>query len=134
MAWHSVFDNGSGTEAHGLFHDKDLSRPKLAYTAYRTLTQELNQAEFLRKLTISGVEGYVFRVPGGVEKTVVWGTGSSAVGVDFPYACLRLVTFKGEQFQPVLDGDSNWDWDGQQNGQVRLGIYPGVPFYVAPCQ
>ncbi|WP_322798540.1 beta-galactosidase, partial [Thermoflexus sp.] len=37
MAWFAVFDDGPGTEAHGLFRGRDLNQPKLAYVAYRTL-------------------------------------------------------------------------------------------------
>ncbi|MDW8064558.1 MAG: beta-galactosidase [Anaerolineae bacterium] len=134
MAWFAVFDDGPGTEAHGLFRGRDLNQPKPAYYAYRTLTQELSHARLLRSLTVSGVEGYVFRMANGVEKTVLWGTSAQAVGVDFPYSCLRLVNYKGERFEPILDGDRNWDWDMASNGQIRLGIFPEVPFFVMPCQ
>lgn len=133
MAWFAAFDDGPGTEAHGLFRGRDLSQPKPAYQAYRVLSHELFQARFLRPLEKPGVEGYVFRSSGGFEKTVLWGSVDQPVSVDFPGPCLRLTTYRGEHFEPVEDGDPNWDWDKQRNGRVRLGIFPGVPFYVAPC-
>ncbi|WP_376790586.1 beta-galactosidase [Thermoflexus sp.] len=131
LAWYSVFDAGPGTEAHGLFWDRDLNRPKLSYWAYQTLTRELQGARYLHPLDIPGVEAYVFRMPDGVEKTVLWARGSNTT-VDFPYPCLRLVDTVGRVYDPVRDGDPNWDGDRTANGQIRLGIYVDQPFYVMP--
>lgn len=133
MSWFAVFDDGSGTEEHGLFWGYDLNQPKQSYYAYRALTRELAGARYVRSLQVKDVEGYVFRMPSGREKTVLWASASSAVGVPFPYACIRLVDTTGKVYMPVSDGDSNWDWDGAQNGQITLGIYPDTPFYVESC-
>ncbi len=132
LAWFAVFDHGPGTEAHGLFRDHDLSQPKPAYHAYRTLAQELFQAVFVGPMEAPGVEGYRFRTPGGWEKAVLWSTDDQAHPFVFPYTCIRLVDLDGDVFMPVQDGDGNWDWDGRRNGEIRLGIYPD-PFYVEPC-
>lgn len=131
LAWFSVFDDGPGTEAHGLFWDRDLNRPKLSYWAYQTLTRELRGARYLRSPEIPGVEAYVFRMPEGVEKTVLWARGSDT-GVDFPYSCLRLVDTVGTVYDPIRDGDPNWDRDWTSNGRIRLWIYVDQPFYVMP--
>lgn len=133
MSWFAVFDDGPGTEEHGLFWGYDLNRPKQSYYAYRTLTRELAGARYIRPLQVRDVEGYVFRMPGGREKTVLWASASSAVRVSFPYACIRLVDTIGTVYMPVSDGDPNWDWDGAKNGQITLGIYPDTPFYVESC-
>mgnify|MGYP005841169169 FL=1 len=131
MAWYAVFDAGPGTEEHGLFWGRDLNRPKQAYAAYTTVARELWGAWDPRPWGPEGVEGYRFRMPGGGEKIVLWARGS-ATSVDFPWACLRAVNTLGEVFDPVQDGDPNWDRDGQRNGQVRLDVFPDWPFYVAP--
>jgi hypothetical protein len=132
LSWFAVFDGGPGTEEHGLFWDHDLTRPKQSYYAYKTLAQELNRARYLRRLQVKDVEGYVFRMPGGREKTVLWATTSSAT-VSFPYSCLRLVDTLGNIYIPINDGDRNWDWDQTMNGQIVLGVYQDTPFYVEPC-
>lgn len=132
MSWFAVFDDGPGTEEHGLFWDHDLNRPKQSYSAYKTLTRELRGARYLRSLQSAKAEGYVFRMPDGREKTVVWATDTSAT-VSFPYTCLRLVDTLGTVYMPIRDGDPNWDWDHQNNGWIVLGVYQNEPFYVEPC-
>lgn len=131
MAWFAVFDDGPGTEEHGLFWGYDLNRPKQSYWAYQTLTRELEGARYLRPVQASNIEGYVFRMPTGREKTVLWATVPSAAMV-FPYPCLRLVDIGGRVYI-VSDGDQTWDRDGIRNGQVTLGVYQDTPFYVEPC-
>ena len=139
MSWFAVFDappekvSEYPTEEHGLFPYNDLTHPKQAYYAYRTLVQELGGARYLRPLGASNVEGYVFRMPEGYEKTVLWAT-SSSTSVSFPYSCLRLVDTTGNVYSPIRDGDPNWDWDGKVNGEIALGIYLDAPFYVEPCR
>ena len=132
MSWFAVFDDGLGTEEHGLFWGRDLSHPKRSYYAYQTLTRELAWARYLRSLQAANVEGYVFRMPNGREKTVLWATTSWAT-VPFPYPCLRLVDTDGDEYMPVVDGDANWDKDQTRNGQVLLAVYQNTPFYVEPC-
>jgi len=131
MAWLEVFDAGPGTEAHGLFRGRDLNDPKPAYFAYRAVTRELTGARYEGLFQASGVEGYVFRMPDGTKKTVLWAVGADTT-VDFPASCLRLVDREGGVFDPVRDGDPNWDGDGQRNGVIRLGIYTDQVFYVSP--
>jgi len=138
MAWFTVFDAPPEkvaeypTEEHGLFPYNDLAHPKQSYYAYQTMTQELNGARYVRSLDASDAEGYVFRMPDGYEKTVLWATTSST-SVSFPYSCLRLVDATGNVYEPITDGDPSWDWDGQVNGWIALGVYQNTPFYVEPC-
>lgn len=132
MAWFAVFDDGPGTEEHGLFWGYDLNRPKRSYWAYRALTRELDRARYIRRVQVPHIEGYVFRKPNGREKTVLWATTPSATA-SFSYSCLRLVDTQGTVYMPVMDGDRNWDLDGIVNGQVVLNIYQDTPFYVEPC-
>lgn len=133
MSWHKVFDHEAGTASeHGLFWGQDLNNPKQAYFAYQTLTQELAWARYLRPLQAANAEGYVFRMPGGREKTVLWATTSSTT-VPFSHSCLRMVDILGTVYDPINDGDPSWDWDGQVNGQIVLGVYQDTPFYVEPC-
>lgn len=132
LAWFAVFDHGPGTEAHGLFRDHDLSQPKPAYEAYRTLARELFQADFVGPLEGPGVEGYRFRTPEGREKAVLWSTDGQWHPFTFPYTCIRVVDFDGDVFTPIQDGDGNWDGDGQRNGVIQLWI-SSDPLYVEPC-
>ncbi|MEM2445714.1 MAG: beta-galactosidase [Candidatus Bathyarchaeia archaeon] len=133
MAWFAVFDHGPDTEAHGLFRDHDLNQPKPAYYAYRTLAQELFQASYVGSINVPGVEGYIFQMPGGIPKTVIWGASEERAEVDFSHPCLDLTTYRGEHAS-IRDGDVNRDGDKQINGRIRLIIYPGELFYVAPCR
>jgi len=134
MSWYAVFDliDGIGTtEEHGLFWDQDLNKPKLAYFAYYTMTRELAQARYLRPFQPTNAAGYVFRMSGGREKTVVWATAATA-NVAFPYPCLRRVGFESEQ-AAIYDGDLIWDQDKFANGQIVLRTEQNTPLYVEPC-
>jgi hypothetical protein len=134
LSWLGVFDHEEGTtNEHGLFWNRDLNQPKTSYEAYGTMTQELAYVRYLRQLgSGSDVEGYVFRMLDGREKTVLWATGSQTTAT-FPYSCVRLVDNTGQVYDPINDGDATWDWDGQVNGQIELAVYQDTPFYVEPC-
>lgn len=138
LSWYKVFDDvepgtaadDNAAKTSGLLRVDGTLKP--SYYAYQTLTQELAWARYLRPLQTANAEGYVFRMPDGHEKTVLWATATST-SVSFPYSCLRLVDTTGTVYYPVLDGDSNWDWDHQKNGQIALGVFQNTPFYVEPC-
>jgi len=134
LAWYEVFDEADSVYINefGLFRYGDLNQPKKAYWAYRALAQELRGARYRQPLAVPGVEGYVFRMPDGREKIVLWAVERDTT-VDFPWACLRLVDTLGAVFDPVRDGDGNWDLDREQNGRIRLMLYMDQPFYVTPC-
>ena len=131
MSWFAVFDDGSGSEEHGLFWNHDLNQPKLAYFAYYTMTRELAQARYLRPFLATNAEGHVFRMPGGREKTVVWATAATA-NVTFSYTCLRRVGFESAQ-AAIYDGDPTWDQDNFVNGQIVLQAEQNTPLYVETC-
>jgi hypothetical protein len=131
MSWFAVIDHGAGTEAHGLFFDPALTQPKRAYTAYQTLARELAQARYLRALTATDIEGYIFRMPDLNEKTVLWGTGQQTAAWAYARSCARVASYAGSLLQ-ITDGGSG-DLDGP-NGQVLLGVESQRPVFVAPCQ
>jgi hypothetical protein len=136
MSWYTVFDASPErvaqypSEEHGLFPWQDLSRPKQSYYAYQALVRELDRAHYLRELRAANVEGYVFEVPGGREKTVLWATTTSS-SVSFTQSCVNLVHVLGYS-QTINDGGSG-DADGRANGQILVQVSQDIPVYVAPC-
>jgi hypothetical protein len=140
LSWYKVFDAaepGSDEDLYpdrtsGLFRVDGSAKP--SYYAYQTMTEELAQASYVRELDKEGVEGYVFRMADGREKTVTWATALGGARVVFPYGCLRLVDTEGNVYTPIVDGDGTWDHDGAVNGQIALAVYHDTPFYVVPCR
>jgi hypothetical protein len=141
LSWYKVFDDAvpwseqdhSAGETAGLFRVDGTAKP--AYYAYQRMTEELAQARYVRALDEESVEGYVFKTADGREKTVVWATVSSGTEVVFPYSCLRLVDTHGSPpYNPINDGDENWDRDGTVNGEIALAVHDDTPFYVVPCR
>jgi hypothetical protein len=143
LSWFKVFDDVVPEskedlypgQTSGLFRVDGSEKP--AYRAYQTMTGELAQARYLRELDegyVEGnVEGYVFQMADGREKTLGWAETPGAQVV-FPYACLRLVDTEGNVYTPIRDGDGNWDHDGTVNGEIALAVFYDTPFYVAPCR
>lgn len=135
MSWFTVFDGPIPphpyTEEHGLFWGTDLDSPKPAYFAYYAMTRELALARYQRPLQVADAEGYVFQVPGGREKTVVWATALTA-NVPFPYTRLRRADLFGNVHAPINDGDPTWDQDYTVNGQIVLRAEQDTPLYVEP--
>ena len=96
--WHRVQDI-PWESAYGLL-DVD-GNPKMSYWAYKTTTDELAGAEYVRVLTsledidsTSGIEGYVFTGPSGSKKMVLWYDSETTVQRSFPVAVgghLRVV-------------------------------------------
>jgi hypothetical protein len=135
MSWLAVFDarpEYGFTGEWGLFPYQDLEHPKLSYYAYQNLTQELTWARYLRSVQAAGAEGYVFLMPDGREKSVLWATTASTT-VSFSHSCLRLVDAIGNVYDPIYDGNAIWDLDGPGNGQITLRIYQDAPVYVIFC-
>lgn len=130
LSWFTVFDVQIGTGESGLFRG-NLSTPKPAYFAYQTLTRELAGAAYLRPLEQPNITGYVFSMPSGTEKTVVW-TSRESGSVGFAFACLHLVTIDGTQ-HTAIDGDPLWDQDAIVNGQITLSLRQNEPLYVSAC-
>lgn len=133
LSWLRVFDVGNQypDETAGLYR-VDRVTPKPAYYAYSTMTGELARARYLRPLAAAGAEGYVFRMPNGREKTVLWAT-STTTNVVFPYSCLRRVDAVSAVSVTINDNDSIWDQDHAANGQITLRVEQDAPLYVGPC-
>lgn len=139
LSWYKVFDDAVAGSAEDTYPDRTSGLLRVdgtlkpSYYAYRTMTQELTWARYVRSLQVANAEGYVFRMPDGHEKTVLWATATFAT-VSFPYSCLRLVDTVGNVYSPIADGDATWDRDHAVNGQVLLGVNQDEPLYVEPCQ
>jgi hypothetical protein len=130
LSWFDVFDNGPGSEMHGLFRNRDLSAPKPAYTAYATMTSELAGGRYLRELSAPGVSGFVFSTCDAPEKLVVWGHTANG-SVNLAQGCVRRVSLLGEAAQ-VVDGAAD-DLDGVANGQVTVRVTDDDLFYLGQC-
>ena len=141
MSYYKVFDDAvpGSAEDLGAAHTAGLIKidgttRKLAYFAYQTVAHELDGARYRRELDLANVEGYVFQMPYGQEKTVLWATTAAAQRVTFVGSCLRVVDTTGAVYSPIADGNPSWDLDGSVNGQIRLQVYDNQPFYVEACR
>jgi len=126
---------------YGLLEQGTYNR-KSSWYAYQTLTSELAGAQYSGPLSASGIEGYVFTMPGGLEKTVLWvppkepskkhmppgdpAPWDFAVGVREQLRVVRMYDAGSDEWrwEEVLipDGGSG-DLDGDpNNGQVRIQI------------
>jgi hypothetical protein len=103
---------------------------KPSYHAFKTVIRELTGASYRKPFQAAGTEGYVFRLPDGKRKTVLW-SQTGTVRVTFPYTRLRLVNTVGKEFE-IRDNQSGspGDLDGGVPGQIELEIYENQPFYV----
>jgi hypothetical protein len=129
FAWLGVFDDGPGSETHGLFRGRDLTQPKPAYTAYHILTRELAGAAYAGGTTL-GVERYTFAMPDGQTKTVVLG-GSGGGLLALPGGCVRTADALGGTLL-IRDGDRH-DRDDRADGRVTLGVPTHGILYVTAC-
>jgi len=134
--WFTLVDPAS-PKPMGLLEAGSYER-KSSWYAYRTLTEELDGAEYDHSLSEAGIEGYVFTMPGGREKTVLWvppdehaQPGSPtvrdfAVGAGEQLRVVRMYDAGGDQWRweeiLIPDGDDVNDLDGVVNGQVRIQI------------
>ena len=117
--------------------EQDFGR-KSSWYAYQTLTEELDGAEYDHSLSEAGMEGYVFTMPGGSEKTILWVPPSSS-GVPGSPTTRDFAVSSGEQLRVVRmygAGSDEWRWeevlitdggsgdlDGDpNNGQVRIQV------------
>ncbi|MER3398797.1 MAG: hypothetical protein C4316_09800 [Chloroflexota bacterium] len=123
LAWFEVFDVRQGDpEEHGLFWGTDLSRPKKAYWAYKTLTAQLTGYAYSGALSTGQVEAHVFRSASGREKTVVWSQPKDTPGTfTLPGTCLRVVDTTGQV--SLLTG----------SGQVTLTLPANEVLFVEAC-
>lgn len=113
----------SNTWKYGLI-DQDF-KPKPSYSAYQTLTNQLNGAAFLQPLQVNGGEGYVF-TRDGVAKAVVWSSLDTPVTMAFSGKTLQVTSMYGE-LKPVIDGSP----EDNDPGAGRIGLAVGkFPVYV----
>jgi hypothetical protein len=131
LSWFKVFDEGTGSEMHGLFRGHDLAAPKPSYTAYATMTAELDGARYLRELTLPGLSGHVFSTCDSPEKVVVWGHVANG-SVPINQGCVRRVDLLGNAVA-LADGAAE-DLDGAANGQVLVGVTGDDLFYLGNCR
>ncbi len=106
-------------DAQSLLFD-DLS-PKPAFTAFKTLSSELRDYQYLATVNPPNVEGYVFSALAQPNKTVAWGTGTMTFA---PASQLRVVDRFGN-VGTIYDGSTS-DLDHSANGsiQVQMTIDP----------
>ncbi len=131
LSWFAVFDHGPATDAHGLFYNNDLNQPKPAYTAYQTLTRELDGMYYSAPVAAGGTEGYLFVRPDGQSRVVVWGTTNPTTTIAFSRTCLRVVDKYGI-VTLIVDGGAG-DQDFAVNGQVAVLVYLDQPLYISVC-
>jgi len=106
--------------------DENLS-PQPEYIAFQTLTQELAGASYSHRMNgVSGVEGYVFTLPDGGEKRVMWSASEDGEVVSFQGSQVRVVDKFGSE-SLVSDG-STGDLDGR-SGWVGIQI-TSSPVYI----
>ena len=109
--------------------DKDTLEPYPAYYAYQTLTRELEGAQYDHPLSVSGIEGYVFRLSGGRERFVLWATGGTTA-MSFTGKWLRKVEKDGSEV--IIQDGRTGDLDNSTNGQIRIQV-TASPIFVTPC-
>lgn len=129
--WMSLDSYGpNSSRIYGLVDNNVTLHTLPAYDAYKTLTAELAGATFNQLFSLPGVEGYVFNLPGGATKTVVWAKPwytNSPVTVTFPGTGLRIVDKLGNPVTGTVVG-------GQTQVQVTGSpIYVGPPGAPIPC-
>jgi hypothetical protein len=88
--------------------------PKPAFNAFKTLTSELLQYQYLSTVNAANVEGYVFSSSMQPNKTVAWGSGR----ITFPAHQLRIVDRAGN-VGTVNDGSAA-DQDHSVNGSIQF--------------
>jgi hypothetical protein len=93
----------------------DLS-PKPAFTAFKTLTSELEGYHYLATVNTTNVEGYVFSSPTQANKTVAWGRGVMSFT---PAHQLRVVDRNAEA--TIIDGNP-LDLDRSVNGIIKIQL------------
>jgi len=132
--WYTLVDVPS-QKPFGLLETGTLN-PKSSWYAYQTTTSELIGGNYARPLADTGIEGYVFTMPSGREKTVLWATGNP---VNRDFAVLSSQWLRVVRMYDA--GDDNWRWivdmiqdggtgdlDGMVNGNVRIQIEAAPKF------
>jgi hypothetical protein len=138
LLWYRVFDDTEPGGASDLSADKTCGLLRVdrslkpSFYAYQAMASELHGARYAAGYSVSGVEGYVFHMPSGKQKTVMWATGAD-LNWSFPYACLRKVSIEGNALL-IPDGDKTNDLDGKLDGRVTTRIRNNDPVYLSSCQ
>ena len=138
LSYYKVFDTVVAGSPDDLYPDRtsgllrvDRSK-KPAYHAYQTLVRELVSARYERPFDAKDIEGYVFRMPDGREKTVLW-SKAGTTRVSLPYSRIRLVTLLGQEYD-IKDNQqaSPGDLDRGVPGSIQIEIHENEPVYVGP--
>jgi O-glycosyl hydrolase len=122
IVWYALTTPSDAYDQALLF--TDLS-PKPAFTAFKTLSTELRDYQYLATVNAPNVEGYVFSALAQANKTVAWVSGvSSGVLTLTPASQVRVVDRDGHVVT-VNDGSIS-DLDLSINGtiQLRMTIEP----------
>jgi len=126
--WYTLVD-AAGQKPFGLLESGTLNA-KSSWYAYQTTTSELIGGNYARTLTDTGIEGYVFTMPTGREKTVLWAK-SSSVNKDFTVTSdqrlrvVRMYDAGGDNWRwtvDVIQDGGSGDLDGTTNGKVRIQV------------
>jgi hypothetical protein len=118
IVWYALSTPGDPNGQALLF--ADLS-PKPAFTAFKTLSTELRDYQYLATVNTPNVEGYVFSALAQANKTVAWGSGVVTLT---PASQVRVVDRDGHV--STVDDGSISDLDLSINGtiQLRMTIEP----------
>jgi hypothetical protein len=136
LSWYKPLDSAVAGSPEDTYPDRTAGLLRVdgsfkpAYHAFKTVIRELTDAHYEKPFQAAGTEGYVFRLPNGKKRTVLW-SQAGTVRVTFPYTRLRLVNTVGKEFD-IKDNQtgSPGDLDGGVPGQIELKIYENQPFYV----
>ncbi len=106
---------------------QDMS-PRSSYYAYRTLTNQLSNAHYERRLIDEetgspDIEGYLFQAPGVVIR-VVWTNGEKIITMSIPASQIDQVDKYGSVISPLYDAT-----DGRMDGIVSINVGPS-PVYL----
>lgn len=127
LVWFSLSDINDGSlTAWGLLDSN--RQPKPSYDAFRVLISQLGEATYLQPLAAlpEGGEGYVFALPGGGRRSVVWSRDALSKLFAFPVTWLHT-TDKWGQERVYRDGQPG-DEDGVANGALLIRV-GGSPVY-----
>lgn len=131
VSWFTVFDDGPGQAAWGLFRGRDLNQPKPAYVAYQNAARNLVGVRFVADLKQDGVEGYVFQKPDAGLITVAWATEANAQ-LTLDTTCAAVESALGTATR-LADG-SMGDQDKRRNGQTTLALKQQEAIFVQSCR
>lgn len=136
MIWWMLYDPGGGWD-NGLMTLDDPPRPKLSFTAYQTIVNQLTGREFVRVLSdaetgSTALEAYEFNDPvNGTTLYVAWLNPvdtTATTTLALPAEEARTITLYGVSGATVTDAA-----DGSDDGLVHVSV-SGQPGYIEVLQ